>query len=159
MKDCQPSGVGCLLGHADEACETIERAGLRSLPGLYLNAVERDGTLMPAVGPETRLQSGDRLGFVGILDSVIVLRKIKGLVAATDQVSKVGGSRHDRTLIEAVVSHASPLVGRSIRASQFRTVYNAAVLSVHRGDQAIAAKIGDIVIMHLTTISIHILAE
>jgi di/tricarboxylate transporter len=49
-------------------------------------------------------------------------------------------------MIEAVVSDISPLVGKSIRDSQFRSVYNAAILAVHRGGHHIKGKIGDIIL-------------
>jgi len=61
---------------------TIEQAGLRHLPKLYLMEIERDGEVRPAVGPEEVLQGGDRLVFVGIVDSVVELQKMRGLGCA-----------------------------------------------------------------------------
>ncbi len=124
--------------------KTIEEAGLRHLTGLYVTQIERRGNVLPAVGPDERLQSGDRLGFVGVLESVVDLRKIRGLEPATDQVEKVAADRQQRTLVEAVVSRNSPLVGQTVRTSQFRTVYNAAIIAVYRDGQHINTKIGDI---------------
>ena len=126
--------------------KSIEQAGLRHLPGLYLTQIERDGEVLPAVSPEMVLQADDQLAFAGILESVVDLRKIKGLVPATDQVEKVTGDRRQRTLVEAVVSRNSPLVGRTVREAQFRTVYNAAIIAVYRAGHHIKAKIGDIVL-------------
>ena len=126
--------------------QTIEQAGLRHLPGLFLSEIERDGVLRPAVGPDEVLEAGDRLVFVGVVESVVDLLKIRGLVPATDQVSKVEGERAQRTLVEAVISHNSPLVRRTVRQSQFRTKYNAAIIAVHRGGQRVEGKIGDIVL-------------
>ena len=124
--------------------KSVEEAGLRHLPGLYLTQIEREGNSLPAVSPDERLQANDRLAFAGILESVMDLRKIRGLVPATDQVEKVSADRRLRTLVEAVVSRNSPLVGRTVRESQFRTVYNAAIIAVYRDGQHIHAKIGDI---------------
>ena len=126
--------------------KTIEQAGLRHLPGLFLSEIERDGNLLPAVGPETILEADDRLIFVGVVDSVADLLKIRGLIPATDQVKKVETDRHARTLVEAVVSNSSPLARQSVRESQFRTRYNAAVIAVHRGGERVQGKIGDIVL-------------
>lgn len=126
--------------------QTIEQAGLRHLPGLFLSEIERDGVLRPAVGPEEVLEADDRLVFVGVVESVVDLLKIRGLVPATNQVSKVEGGRAERALVEAVVSHNSPLVRRNVRESQFRTRYNAAIIAVHRGGQRVEGKIGDIVL-------------
>jgi len=126
--------------------KTIEQAGLRQLPGLYLAEIERGGEVIAAVGPEERLKGGDLLFFVGVVDSVLDLQKIRGLVPAPDQVKKLAAPRPNRSLIEAVVSHDSPLVGRSIREGRFRTVYNAVVIAVARSGERINQKIGDIVL-------------
>ena len=126
--------------------KTIEQAGLRHLPHLYLMEIERDGELRPAVGPREVLQAGDRLVFVGIVDSVVELQKMRGLKPATDQVFKLDVPRTRRCLIEAVVSNSCPLVGASIREGRFRTLYNAVVVAVARSGERIHAKVGDIVL-------------
>jgi di/tricarboxylate transporter len=125
---------------------TIESAGLRGLPGLFLGEILRADQLLPAVSPRERLQPADRLVFVGIVDSIVDLRNIRGLLPATDQTGKLGVARHHRTLVEAVVSPDCPLVGLSIREGQFRTRYNAVVLAVARAGARIQRKIGDIVL-------------
>jgi len=84
--------------------KSIEQAGLRHLPGLYLAEINREGMVLPAVSPKERLRAGDRLVFVGIVDSMIDLQKIRGLVPATDQVFKLDSPRSQRCLIEAVTS-------------------------------------------------------
>lgn len=126
--------------------QTIEQAGLRHLPGLYLVEIERDGELRTAVGPEERLHAGDRLVFVGVIESVVDLRRMRGLTPAADQISKIGGAHGQRLLIEAVVSNSCPLIGKSIREGRFRTTYNAAVIAVARNGERIRKKIGDIVL-------------
>ena len=125
---------------------SIEEAGLRHLPGLYLAHIERAGEILVAVGPEQRLHAEDRLVFVGVVNSVVDLQRIRGLRPATDQVFKLTGSRPDRCLIEAVVSSSCPLVGRSIREGRFRSRYDAVAIAVHRNGERLAAKVGDIVL-------------
>jgi len=124
---------------------SIEEAGLRQLPGLYLVEVERGGHILPAVAPETVLQGGDRLLFAGIVESVLDLQKIRGLTPATNQVFKLDAPRHQRCLVEAVVSESFPLLGRSIREGRFRTLYQAAIIAVARNGERVRSKIGDIV--------------
>lgn len=133
-----------VLAGSSIAGSTIEGAGLRNLPGLYLFEIERAGHLLPAPPPNTRLLAGDRLGFTGILDSVVDLQKIRGLEPAQRQDSGLVTDPAERGLAEAVVSRHSPLVGRTVRDARFRTVYNAAIIAVHRDGVAIHAKIGDI---------------
>jgi di/tricarboxylate transporter len=123
---------------------SIEHAGLRRLPGVFLAELERDGHLIPAVAPTEILHGGDRLVFVGGVDSVVDLYKIKGLVPAPDQVFKLDAPRPERLLIEAVVSSTSPMVGLTIRDGRFRTRYEAVVIAVARGGRRIPGRIGDI---------------
>ncbi len=128
------------------AGRTIEQAGLRHLPGAYLAGIERGGEARVAVGPEETLQAGDRLVFVGVVDSVVDLRAMRGLEPATDQVFKLNAHQHDRVLVEAVVSDTCPAVGKSVREARFRTRYDAAVIAVHRNGERLAQKIGDVVL-------------
>ncbi len=124
--------------------KSIEEAGLRHLPGVFLAEITRDDMVIPAVAPQERLRANDRLSFVGIVDSVVDLRKLRGLVPATNQVNKIETPTRDRLLVEAVVSNTSPLVGQTIRDGKFRTRYNAVVIAVARNGQRIIKKIGDI---------------
>ncbi|MCG6868696.1 MAG: SLC13 family permease [Gammaproteobacteria bacterium] len=126
--------------------KTVEEAGLRHLPGLFLVGIERDGRVLAAVPPGEPLYGNDLLMFAGIVDSIVDLRKIRGLRPATDQVNKVRASEEQRTHIEAVVSNSCPLAGKSIREGRFRTIYNAAVIAVARNGARIAEKPGDIVL-------------
>ena len=124
--------------------KTIEQAGLRHLPGLYLIEIDRDGKILPAVSPQEKIYGHDRLIFAGVVDSVVDLQKIRGLQPATGQVFKLDSRREDRCLIEAVVSHNCPIVGKTIRDGGFRTVYNAAVIAVARDGEQLKMKLGDI---------------
>lgn len=126
--------------------QTIEEAGLRQLPGMYLMEVERGGEIIPMVGPGQRLLGGDRLVFVGVVGSVVELQRFRGLRPATDQVFKLDAPRGKRCLIEAVVSDSCRLVGQTIRDGRFRTQYNAVVIAVGRNGRRLAGKIGDIVL-------------
>ncbi|MGD2118087.1 MAG: SLC13 family permease [Chromatiales bacterium] len=126
------------------AGKTIEQAGLRQLPGLYLIEIERGGRVITAVAPQQQLQANDRLVFVGVVESVIDLQRTAGLKPATDQVFKLDSPREERCLTEAVISNSSPLVGKTIREGRFRSIYNAAIIGVSRNGERIHQKIGDI---------------
>ena len=124
--------------------QSIEDAGLRHLPGVFLAELERQGRTYPAVAPEEKLEAEDRLVFVGVVDSVVDLQRIRGLEPATDQVVKLNEPRPKRCLVEASISNTSPLVGQTVRAGRFRSVYNAVVIAVARGGERVSGKIGDI---------------
>lgn len=126
--------------------KTIEAAGLRHLPGAYLAAIERDGRRLVAVGPDEILRGDDRLVFVGVVDSVVDLQRVRGLAPATAQVHKLNAPAPVRRLVEAVVSDHCPIVGLSIREGEFRTRYDAVVIAVHRNGERMEGKIGDIVL-------------
>jgi di/tricarboxylate transporter len=125
---------------------SIEEAGLRHLPGMFLAEVDRQGQVIAAVEPEQQLQAYDRLVFVGVVDSVVDLQKIRGLTPAVDQVFKLDEPRARRVLAEAVVSNSCPLVGSTVREGRFRTRYNAVVIAVARNGERVKKKIGDIVL-------------
>jgi len=126
--------------------QTIEKAGLRHLPGIYLMEIEREGHLLVAVSPTEQLHANDRLVMVGIIESVVDLQRIRGLVPAGDQIFKLDAPRSRRCLIEAVVSDSCPLLGKTIRDGRFRSVYDAVVVAVARNGERIERKIGDIVL-------------
>ncbi len=132
-QDCE------LIGH------TVEEAGLRHLPGLYLVEINR-GTEVLSVSPQTQIHAQDQLVFAGAVESVVELRSIKGLLPATQQAFKLAGEQQDRRLFEAVLASASPAVGQSIREARFRHRYNAAVLSVARNGERLEGKLGDVVL-------------
>lgn len=126
--------------------ETIQDAGLRQLPGLFLVEIYRNEEVIPAVAPDQKLKEGDRLIFAGIVDSIVDLQTIPGLIPATNQVFKLDAPKSDRVLVEAVVSTSHPLKGRTIKEGKFRDRYNAVVLAVSRNGERLKEKIGDITI-------------
>ena len=126
------------------AGKSIEQAGLRQLPGLYLIEIERNGKILTAVPPDEILLGDDQLVFVGVVDSVIDLQRIAGLKPATNQVFKLDSHIDKRCLTEAVISNTSPLVGKTVREGRFRSMYNAAIIAVARNGEKISQKIGNI---------------
>jgi len=123
---------------------TVEEAGLRHLPGLFLVEIIRDGAIMAAAEPDEVLLGGDRLIFTGLVDSIVDLQDMQGLEPATDQVFKLDTPRRDRHLIEAVVSQTNPLNGKSIKDGEFRNRFGAVVVAVSRKGERIEKKVGDI---------------
>jgi di/tricarboxylate transporter len=126
--------------------KSIEEAGLRHLPGAFLAEIERGDSVLPAVAPTEKLQANDRLLFIGVVDSLTVLLRMRGLVPAPEQLFKLGAPRPERRLFEVVVSQSCPLIRRTIRDGRFRSRYNAVVLAVARDGARMHGKIGDIVL-------------
>jgi di/tricarboxylate transporter len=126
--------------------QSVEHAGLRHLPGAFLAEIERADAIIPAVAPTERLRAGDRLLFVGVVESMVELVRLRGLVPAPDQLFKLAAPRPERRLIEVVVSDTCPVVGRTIRDGQFRSRYDAVVIAVARNGERLRGKIGDVVL-------------
>jgi len=123
---------------------TIQEANLRHLSGLYLAKIERAGRLISPVSPDEILKKNDRLIFVGIIHLIQELREIPNLKLASDVHFSPQEIESHGVLVEAVVSHSSPILNKTIRESNFRSLYNAVVLAVHRNGERIESKIGDI---------------
>jgi len=124
--------------------KSIEAAGLRHLPGLYVAEIQRPDGTIEAAKPAERLQANDVLILVGAIESVVDLRKIRGLTTSDDQARKLQVPAWRRTLVEAVVSPRCGLLGKTIREGRFRSHYNAAVVAVARGDKRLEGKLGDV---------------
>lgn len=121
--------------------KSVADAGLRGLSSLYLVEVRRREGTIAAVGPEEVLRGGDRLIFAGAVESVAELQTLRGLTPS----AREGEAPHgDHILAEAVVSHTSSLIGRTIREASFRGEYDAAVIAVRRHGGKVRGRIGDI---------------
>ncbi len=125
----------------------VEEAGLRDLHGLFLAEIIRDGEFIAPVQPDDVIASGDILTFTGVIRTIVELEKIPGLIPIADpDYEHELALQREKLLSEAVVSPTSPLIGQSIRDSNFRDHYNAAVVAVHRGGARLARRVGDIVL-------------
>ena len=135
--------TGSMLVQADCPLvdQTIEEAGLRQLPGLFLFEIDRRARVITPVSPDEVIRTGDRLVFAGVVSTLVELQRIRGLVPATDE-ERPAPNHPGHRLIEAVVSLSSPLVNQSVRGANFRTVYDADVIAVHRNGERVAGKIG-----------------
>lgn len=125
--------------------KTIENAGLRRLKGLFLFQIERNGRRIAPAKPDEKILLDDRLFFTGVPKTILELQKIPGLQLTKD--SHFNLKQYDSAEIstfECVVSPGSPLVGKTVRDSDFRSKYEAVIIAIHRHGERIAKKIGDI---------------
>ncbi len=127
------------------ADRTVKEAGLRNLEGVYLIAIIRGENRLYPVPSDHVLQEGDRLIFTGAVSTIVDLQENPGLRLETGtrlsfNELKNGNGR----LVEAVVSQHSPIVGKTIKQNRFRSRYQAGVVAVHRNQERIANKIGEI---------------
>lgn len=125
--------------------KTIEDANLRNLKGLYLFQVIRGNKRIAPVAPTERIKLNDRLFFTGLPETIYELQKTPGLHVMKD--SKFDPQNIDSDKLktyEAVISNSSPLIGETVKESNFRKKYNAVILGIHRSGERINRKVGEI---------------
>lgn len=127
------------------AGRSVAEGGLRSLQGVYLVEVERpDGHRISSVRPDEVLSAGDRLTFAGNVTRILDLQDMRGLASVEERHFGAVGSSLERRLYEAVVAPGSGLVGSTLRETGFRGRYGGAVIAIHRADDRIQGKLGEV---------------
>lgn len=120
--------------------KSIEQNQLRSLEGLYLLELEREGRLISPVGPEEILQAGDTLVFTGEVGKVQALQRFPGLNLFGHQADDLLATN----LVEVVISHESELAGQTLQDVDFRSMFNAGVVGIRRGGKRLEGQLGQI---------------
>ncbi|MBC7005663.1 SLC13 family permease [Photobacterium sp. BZF1] len=121
--------------------KSIADADLRNLESLFLTEVVRDGRVITSVGPSEVLQLNDTLLFSGDLASLNQLQQHTGI--------EVHGVKDDDNLdaektCEVVVLPDSVVVGKDLKQVHFRSLFDASVLGIRRGDQQLSGGLGGI---------------
>lgn len=124
--------------------KTVGESGLLDIKGLTLTAIVRKSITIVDVPHDVILDQGDMLIFKGDTHNITELLSTKsGLV-----VPEVGMlSRLSRANVnEVVISQNSSLINKSVRDTDFRGKYDAAIIAVHRNGERIEGKIGNVVL-------------
>jgi di/tricarboxylate transporter len=124
--------------------KTVAEAGLRNLQAVYLVELTRDDRSIAPVGPDERLEGGDRLTFAGNVARMLDLQRMPGLRSAEQAhfPSALGG--RGRQFFEAVIADGSPLANSTLKEVGFRGRYGGAVVAIHRADERLPGKLGEI---------------
>ena len=123
-----------LVGHS------IEHNQLRSLDGLFLLEIARQGRLISPVSPDEVIQAQDVLVFTGEVEKVQALQRFSGLQLFGDKADNLLASN----LVEVVISNESELAKRTLQAVDFRTMFNAGVVGIRRGQRRLTGQLGKI---------------
>ncbi|MBW3138197.1 SLC13 family permease [Ferrimonas balearica] len=118
---------------------SIEDAGLRHLESLFLVEVVRAGQLISPVAPSERIQAGDRLIFSGDVSKVMQLNQFHGLSLFADANGLLGSN-----LSEVVIRPDSVLVGKTLKKTGFRALFDAAVVAIRRHGERVSGKLGEV---------------
>lgn len=125
--------------------QTVEQAGLRNLKGLFLIEIIRGEQRISPVKSTSMMKAGDRLIFTGDVSTIADLQNTKGLHLEPGADISLDLLKNSATeLVEVVISHQSTLLSKKIKETQFRGKFDAAVVAVHRNNERVQGKIGDI---------------
>ena len=121
--------------------KSIAENGLRDLGDLFLVEVVREGRLLTPVSPGEQLEAGDRPIFSGDVSSVGLLERFHGLRSFALDEGLLGSN-----LTEVVLLPGATVIGRTIKESEFRSRFDAAVVGVHRDGERLSGRLGDIML-------------
>lgn len=122
--------------------KTIEKARLRNLKGLFLVEIIRGNKTISPVTPQTLIFEEDFLIFAGNTETIADMVE-NNKTLQPSQMRKFA-RRNKTELMEVVVSPNSGLLGKTVKESDFRGRFDAAIIAVHRNGEKIRGKIGDV---------------
>jgi di/tricarboxylate transporter len=115
---------------------SVEDCGLRNLAHLFLTEIVRHGRVLAPVEPDEVILADDILVFAGDVTRLDLLLQFNGL--------ETRGQRYKLpldNLVEVVVASNSTLARRTIKESEFRSQFDAAVIAVRRGSERLRGPI------------------
>ena len=121
-----------LIGH------TVRENGLRALDGLFLAEIIKREKLISPVSPEMIIEANDKLLFTGDVTQIKQLSLFNGL-----QVFAAKDDLLNSNLTEVIVSSESVLVGNTLKSTQFRSRFDAAVVAIKRQGHTLSGKLGE----------------
>lgn len=121
--------------------KTVAENGLRDLGELFLVELVRAGRLITPVSPGEQLEAGDRLIFSGDVSSVGILERFHGLRSFAIDEGLLGTN-----LTEVVLLPGAAVIGSTIKASEFRSRFDAAVVGLRRDGERLSGRLGNVVL-------------
>ena len=129
---------------SDIVGKSVGEAGLRNLKGLFLAEIIRGSEVIRPVSPATLIMDGDTLLFAGDTQTIVeMIDSNSGL-----QLSQVGMfvKKPHTEVLEIVISHNSTLISKTVKETNFRGKYDAAIIAIHRNGEKISGKIGEVIL-------------
>ncbi len=122
--------------------KTIEQARLRNLKGLFLVEVLRGKEKISPVSPQTVIKENDLLVFAGNTGTIADMVQGNNML----QPAHLGmfNKRTKTELLEIAIAPNSTLISKTIKESNFRARFDAAILAIHRNGERISGKIGEV---------------
>ncbi len=114
---------------------------LRDLETLFLVEIVRSDHLISPVSPSEVIEPGDKLIFSGDINQLQVLDRFRGL-----KLFAVEEGLLQQNLTEVIVMPNANVEGKSLKEAGFRSLFDAAVVGMHRGGKRLSGKLGEIVL-------------
>lgn len=128
--------------------KTLAEARLTRERGIRVLEIVRDGVALYLAPSEVRLKAGDRIIMACRMTGIVATRRTAGVdLVAELNLGLEQIAAHEGSLVEAVVTPHSELVGHSIREMNFRQRYRMVVLAVHRQGRNVQEKLEDLTIV------------
>lgn len=119
---------------------SITHNQLRQLDGLFLLEIVRQGRQLSPVSPNEILEPHDILVFTGAIEKVQALQRFEGLQLFGTRANNLLADN----LVEVVIANQSELASRTLREVDFRTMFNAGVVGIRRGERRLTGQLGTI---------------
>lgn len=128
-----------VLSHSKLIGKSIADNGLRDLGELFLVEIVRGDELLSPVAPSHRVEAGDKLIFSGDVTRVGTLERFHGLQLYAENEGLLRGN-----MTEVIVMPGAAVADRTIKDSQFRSRFDAAVVGLKRDGERLSGKLGTI---------------
>jgi len=116
--------------------KSIKENKLRNLEYLFLLEIQRGEKILSPVSPDEVVEAKDRLIFSGDIQHLEVLKSFHGLVLSD------GVDIKKLDLVDTIITPESSLIGQKVKEANFRSKFDASIVSLKRGSQCIS-KIGE----------------
>jgi di/tricarboxylate transporter len=132
-----------VLSDSPIVSKSVLEAGLRNLNNLFLVEIVRNNKVIGPVSHDFVIEADDTLIFVGNTSMIDDLKSPSLGLGLPKSCELYSNSSH---LSEIVISHNSGLHNKTVKESNFRSKYDAAIVAVHRNGEKLSGKIGDIIL-------------
>jgi di/tricarboxylate transporter len=116
--------------------KSVTDNGLRNLQNVFLVEVMRGTKTFTPVTPDFIIAESDVLAFSGDPAFESILNRFDGLVFQAAQ------NHQSSPLVQVVISPSSALVGQTLKDSDFRSRFDAAVISIRCGSHNVRGRLG-----------------
>ena len=116
--------------------KSVKENGLRNLEYLFLIKIVRNGKVISPVAPNEIIEKNDKLLFSGDIKHLEVLKKFDALVLVDNL------DVENLNMIDTIITPESTLIGKKVKEANFRSKFDASIISLRRGSLNIS-RIGE----------------